>query len=115
MPIDLFFRSLALDMRHRAIAVVLSGNGSDGSLGVEAVKADGGFTFAESPESAQCFGMCACSRKMRMVRFWRGTLSTAGASCTALRTEAKASRRAGPTCFWVSSSPLSDAHFAACP
>ncbi len=53
MPIDLFFRSLAMEMHHRAIAVVLSGNGSDGALGVEAVKADGGFTFAESEGSAQ--------------------------------------------------------------
>ncbi|UQA62743.1 CheR family methyltransferase [Polyangium aurulentum] len=53
MPIDLFFRSLALEMHDRGIAVVLSGNGSDGSLGVESVKADGGFTFAEAEESAR--------------------------------------------------------------
>ncbi len=45
--IDLFFRSLAEDCGHKGVAVVLSGSGSDGSMGVEAVKADGGITFAQ--------------------------------------------------------------------
>jgi PAS domain-containing protein len=38
LPIDFFFRSLAQDQRERAICIVLSGTGSDGTLGVRAVK-----------------------------------------------------------------------------
>jgi two-component system CheB/CheR fusion protein len=46
-PIDQFFRSLAEDRRHLAIAVVLSGTATDGTLGLEAVKGEGGITFAQ--------------------------------------------------------------------
>ena len=46
-PIDSFFESLAQDQRERAIGVVLSGTASDGTLGLEAIKAAGGFTFAQ--------------------------------------------------------------------
>lgn len=45
--IDTFFTSLAEDQRNRAIGVVLSGTASDGTLGLEAIKAEGGFTFAQ--------------------------------------------------------------------
>ena len=41
LPIDFFFRSLAQDQRERAIGVVLSGTGSDGTLGVRAIKGEG--------------------------------------------------------------------------
>ncbi len=51
MPIDLFLQSLAEDQRHRAIAVILSGSGSDGALGVKAIKEHDGFTIAQD-ESA---------------------------------------------------------------
>jgi two-component system CheB/CheR fusion protein len=51
-PIDAFFESLAADRRERAIGVVLSGTGSDGTLGLEAVKSEGGITFAQD-ESAR--------------------------------------------------------------
>ena len=47
LPIDTFFRSLADDQGTRAIAVVLSGAASDGSLGVRNIKAEGGITFAQ--------------------------------------------------------------------
>ena len=57
MPIDRFLHSLADDQGSKAIAVVLSGTASDGSQGVKAVKAAGGITFAQSPESAQYNGM----------------------------------------------------------
>nr|WP_316640343.1 chemotaxis protein CheB [uncultured Roseateles sp.] len=57
LPIDHFFRSLARDQRERAIAIVLSGTGSDGTLGVRAVKAEGGMAMAQSPASAQFDGM----------------------------------------------------------
>ncbi len=51
-PIDSFFESLSQDQRERAIGVVLSGTGSDGTLGLEAIKAEGGITFAQD-ESAK--------------------------------------------------------------
>ena len=57
MPIDFFFRSLAHDQRERAICIVLSGTGSDGSLGVRAVKSEGGIAMAQKPESTEYDGM----------------------------------------------------------
>jgi two-component system, chemotaxis family, CheB/CheR fusion protein len=57
LPIDLFFKSLAEDRMDRAIGVVLSGIASDGTMGVQAIKAEGGFTFAQDPTSAQYDGM----------------------------------------------------------
>ena len=53
LPIDLLFSSLARDLGERAVGVVLSGMGSDGTLGLQAIKSQGGLTLAESPESAQ--------------------------------------------------------------
>ncbi len=46
-PIDYFYQSLAEDQRERAISVILSGTASDGTLGCEAVKSEGGITFAQ--------------------------------------------------------------------
>ena len=57
LPIDLFFRSLAEDRGDQAIGVVLSGIASDGTIGIQAIKAEGGFTFAQEPTSAQYDGM----------------------------------------------------------
>ncbi|MBC7366905.1 MAG: PAS domain S-box protein [Undibacterium sp.] len=45
--IDFFFEALALDQRERAIGVILSGNATDGTLGLEAIRAEGGITFAQ--------------------------------------------------------------------
>jgi two-component system CheB/CheR fusion protein len=45
--IDIFFESLALEHRQRAIGVILSGTANDGTLGLEAIKGEGGFTFAQ--------------------------------------------------------------------
>jgi two-component system CheB/CheR fusion protein len=53
MPGDAFFASLAVARGHKAIAVVLSGLDSDGSLGVKAIKAAGGVTFAQSETTAR--------------------------------------------------------------
>ena len=50
--IDFFFESLAQDQRERAIGVILSGTATDGTLGLEAIKAEGGITFAQD-ESAK--------------------------------------------------------------
>ncbi len=57
LPIDFFFRSLAQDQRERAICIVLSGTGSDGVLGVRAVKGEGGMVMAQNPESTEYDGM----------------------------------------------------------
>ena len=53
MPIDLFLRSLAEDQQGRAIGVILSGTASDGTMGIQAIKAMGGVTFAQDDESAK--------------------------------------------------------------
>src|SRR4030065_1954470 len=47
MPVDSFLRSLAQDRSSNAIAVILSGSGSDGSMGGRAVKGEGGIVFAQ--------------------------------------------------------------------
>jgi two-component system, chemotaxis family, CheB/CheR fusion protein len=57
LPIDIFFRSLANVQGSRAIGVVLSGNASDGSLGVRAIKAECGITFAQDEATASFGGM----------------------------------------------------------
>ncbi len=57
MPIDFFFRSLAQDQQERAICIVLSGTGSDGTQGVRAIKAEGGMVMAQNPASAEYDGM----------------------------------------------------------
>src|SRR6185369_17045474 len=46
-PIDSFFEALAEDQREAAIGVILSGTASDGTRGLEAIKAEGGITFAQ--------------------------------------------------------------------
>ncbi|HEV2689195.1 MAG TPA: chemotaxis protein CheB, partial [Bryobacteraceae bacterium] len=57
LPIDVFFRSLAQELKSLAIGVVLSGNGSDGALGLKAIKTEGGITFAQNLDSAKSTGM----------------------------------------------------------
>ena len=52
LPIDHFFRALAEDQRERSIAVVLSGMGTDGTLGVRTVKEKGGLVLAQDPATA---------------------------------------------------------------
>ncbi|MGA2385937.1 MAG: PAS domain S-box protein [Candidatus Bathyarchaeia archaeon] len=56
-PIDAFLSSLATERKTQAIGIVLSGTGTDGTEGLKAVKAEGGITFAQDPESAQYSGM----------------------------------------------------------
>jgi two-component system CheB/CheR fusion protein len=53
LPIDHFLASLAEQRRGRAIGVVLSGTGSDGTKGVQAIKAEGGITFSQKEETAK--------------------------------------------------------------
>lgn len=53
LPINSLFRSLAQEQGQRAIGVVLSGMGADGTLGLQAIQAQGGLTLAQEPASAQ--------------------------------------------------------------
>ncbi len=57
LPIDFFFRSLAHEKRQQAICIVLSGTGSDGTLGVRAVKGEGGMVMVQLPETSEFNGM----------------------------------------------------------
>ncbi|GAB4410589.1 MAG: hypothetical protein OHK0039_15130 [Bacteroidia bacterium] len=56
-PIDLFFRSLALQFEEHAVGIVLSGTGSDGTQGVRAIKAQGGMVVVQDPQTAAFDGM----------------------------------------------------------
>jgi two-component system CheB/CheR fusion protein len=57
MPIDIFFRSLAEARAEYAVCVILSGTGSDGTLGLRAVKDRGGMSMVQKPETAKYDGM----------------------------------------------------------
>ena len=56
-PIDFFFRSMADDLNQQAIAVILSGMGSDGTLGLRCIKEKGGAVFVQDPRTAMFDGM----------------------------------------------------------
>jgi chemotaxis methyl-accepting protein methylase len=57
LPIDFFFRSLAQDQQEHSIGVILSGMGSDGTLGLRAIKEKAGIVFVQAPASAKFDGM----------------------------------------------------------
>jgi two-component system, chemotaxis family, CheB/CheR fusion protein len=57
LPFDFFLRSLAEELGDRAICVILSGTGGDGSLGLEAVNEKGGLVIAQDPDEAEYDGM----------------------------------------------------------
>jgi two-component system CheB/CheR fusion protein len=57
LPIDHFLRSLAADQHERAVCIILSGTGSDGTLGARAIKGEGGMVIAQSLDSAAYDGM----------------------------------------------------------
>ena len=59
MPIDHFLRSLAEDQGERAIGIILSGTGTDGTQGLRAILGAGGITFVQEPETAKYGGMPA--------------------------------------------------------
>jgi two-component system CheB/CheR fusion protein len=56
-PVDDFFRSLAAEQNEKAVAVILSGTGTNGTAGAQAIKAAGGICIAQQPESASFPGM----------------------------------------------------------
>ena len=57
LPIDHFFRSLADDQQERAVCIVLSGTGTDGTIGLKAVKAESGMVMVQKPQTAKYAGM----------------------------------------------------------
>jgi two-component system, chemotaxis family, CheB/CheR fusion protein len=57
LPVDQLFRSMGTDQREHAIGIILSGTGSDGTLGLKEIVANGGIVLAQAPESAQFDGM----------------------------------------------------------
>jgi two-component system CheB/CheR fusion protein len=57
LPIDFFFKSLAADQGERSISIIVSGTGSDGTLGIEAIKDAGGMVMVQSEEQAKYAGM----------------------------------------------------------
>lgn len=69
LPIDIFLRSLAKDQEKNAIAIILSGTGSDGTLGIRAIKEFGGMTMVQDDRSAKFDGMPRSSISTGMVDF----------------------------------------------
>jgi len=66
---DLLFESVAASYRERAIAVVLSGSGSDGAMGVKAIKKMGGTVIIQDPRNCEFIGMPQSARDTGMVDF----------------------------------------------
>jgi two-component system CheB/CheR fusion protein len=61
LPIDFFFRSLALDCREHGVGIILSGMGSDGTLGIKAIKEASGAIFVQDPADAKFDSMPRCA------------------------------------------------------
>jgi two-component system CheB/CheR fusion protein len=69
LPIDFFFRSLSEDLGEKAICIILSGSATDGTLGMKAVKGEGGLAIAQEPASAKYDGMPRSAIKTGLVDF----------------------------------------------
>ena len=67
--IDFLFRSLAQDLRERAICIILSGTGSDGTLGLREIKAEGGMTMVQSMGTCEFDGMPNCAINTGLVDY----------------------------------------------
>jgi len=69
LPIDSFFRSMAEELSERAICVILSGTATDGTLGLKAIKGEGGLVMVQDPASAKYDGMPRSAIATGMVDF----------------------------------------------
>ncbi len=69
LPVDIFFRSLATEMGKNAIGVILSGTGSDGTLGTRAIKENGGIVIVQDESTAKFDGMPRSSVATGLVDF----------------------------------------------
>jgi two-component system CheB/CheR fusion protein len=68
-PVNYFLRSLALDKKELAAAIILSGTGSDGTDGIRAIKSELGLVMAQDPETASFKGMPEAAIQTRVVDF----------------------------------------------
>jgi two-component system, chemotaxis family, protein-glutamate methylesterase/glutaminase len=84
---DLLFESLAASYKERAIAVVLTGTGSDGQMGVQAIKKMGGTVIVQDQESSEFFGMPGAAIKTGIVDFILPLDEIAPALITLMATE----------------------------
>jgi two-component system CheB/CheR fusion protein len=69
MPIDYFFRSLGEDQGEKAICIILSGMGSDGTLGLRTIKGEGGMAMVQAPDSAKYDSMPRSAIKTDLVDY----------------------------------------------
>ena len=69
LPIDFFFRSLSEDQKEKAVGIIVSGTASDGTLGIKAIKAEGGMAMVEDPATAKYDGMPRNAVKTGLVDF----------------------------------------------
>ncbi len=69
LPVDFFFRSLARALQDKALGIVLSGTGHDGTEGIRAIKAEGGLVIAQNPGSCEFDGMPASALSTGAVDF----------------------------------------------
>ena len=69
LPIDFFFKSLAMDQRELAIGIILSGAGSDGSQGLRAIKDEGGMVMPQAPEGLEFDSMPRTAIETGLVDF----------------------------------------------
>ncbi|MGB5749409.1 MAG: chemotaxis protein CheB [Desulfobacterales bacterium] len=69
LPIDCFFRSLSEDQGEKAICIILSGTATDGTLGLKAIKGEGGMAMVQDPESAKYAGMPSSAIATGLVDF----------------------------------------------
>ena len=83
---DLLFESTAGSFKERAIAVVLSGSGSDGSMGVKAIKKVGGTVLAQDEPSSEFFGMPGAAIQTGCVDFVLSLQEISPALITLVRT-----------------------------
>ena len=86
---DLLFESVAASFRDRAIAVVLTGTGSDGATGVRAIKKMGGTVIVQNEKTAEFFGMPAAAIQTGDVDFVLPLEEIAPALVTLMRGEAE--------------------------
>jgi len=69
MPVDFFFRSLSEDQAEKAIGIILSGTASDGTLGIKAIKGEGGMVMVQQPDTAKYDGMPKSAIETGLVDF----------------------------------------------
>ena len=94
-PIDTFFRSLAKDQGERAIGIILSGAGSDGTAGMRVIKEHGGLTLAQSPATAKYDSMPQSAIAAGLVDYVLSVDEMPGRILTHARRIADVQRKAG--------------------